>query len=218
MEQKKINLLIICASAFFALLAIILLIVGIVYDRGTFTKIMMILGSLVVLVFALEIAYLFVLSRKVKPNYFLFNSDFNFNASVEKLTFEEIDTRMKKYMSGFAPSEGKLWTERILDDSAVRAKITPEFRTLLSYKLLYDLAQIDSEAGWKCFAAASDSTVSYIAGGVAKNGDNDMAKTLITLKSSKPTDLRITRDFLVGNKKYIKKKIVKFAKNNIEAF
>ncbi len=218
MEQKKINLLLICASAFFALLAIVLLVVGIAYDRGTFTKIMMILGSLVVLAFAAEIAYLFVLSRKVKPNYFLFNSDFNYNMSVEKLTFEKIDGRMKKYMSGFAPSEGKLWTGRILDDPAVKSKVTPEFHTLLSYKLLYDLAQIDSEAGWKCFAAASDSTVSYIASGVAKNGDSDMAKTLVSLKSSKPTDLRITRDFLVGNKKYIKKKIVKFVKNNINTF
>lgn len=218
MDQKKINLLLSIAAAFFAVFAILLLIFGIAYDKGAFAKVLLFLGSLATLVLAVELGYLFVISRKVKPNFFLYNSDFNFNASAEKLTFEQIDAKAKKYLSNFASSEGKLWTDRILEDSAVNAKIGKEFRPIVAYKLLYDLADHDSEAGWKCFVAASDATVQFIAAGVAQNGDSDMADAIVKLKSAKPVNMRMTRDFLVSNKKYIKKKLFRYVKNNIEIF
>ena len=216
MDQKKINLLLIIASAVFALLAIALLVFGIIYDNGVLVKVLLIVASVLVLALAAEVAYLFVLSRNVVPNYFLFNSSLNKNIPVEKLTFEMIDMRMNKYLSSFAKSEAKLWVDGILETRA--ADIKAEFKPIVAYKLLFDIAENDSETAWKCFLLASDMTVKYIAEGLAENNDRDMAAAIIQLKSTKPVNMQQTREFLVGNKKYIKKQLVKYVTENIQKF
>lgn len=216
MDQKKTNLLLVITSAFFAILAIILLVFGIVYDKGAFAKIMLFVAFLLVLLLAIELAYLFVLSRNVVPNYFLFNTALNVNISADKLTFEMIDARMNKYLSSFAKSEAELFTNGILENSA--AKIKREFHPIVSYKLLLDLAENDTDDAWKCFVLATEMTVEYIAIGLAQNGDRDMADAIRQLKRAKPVNLKQTRDFLVSNKKYIKKRLFKYVQDNIDSF
>lgn len=216
MDQKKTNLLLVITSAFFAILAIILLVFGIVYDKGAFAKIMLFVAFLLVLLLAVELAYLFVLSRNVVPNYFLFNTALNVNISADKLTFEMIDARMNKYLSSFAKSEAELFTNGILENSA--AKIKREFHPIVSYKLLLDLAENDTDDAWKCFVLATEMTVEYIAIGLAQNGDRDMADAIRQLKRAKPVNLKQTRDFLVSNKKYIKKRLFKYVQDNIDSF
>ena len=98
MDQKKTNLLVIIAAALFAVLAIALLVFGIIYDNGVLVKVLLIVASVLVLALAAELAYLFVLSRNVVPNYFLFNPSLNVNIPAEKLTFEMVDMRMNKYL------------------------------------------------------------------------------------------------------------------------
>jgi hypothetical protein len=61
-------------------------------------------------------------------------------------------------------------------------------------------------------------TVNIIARGIAKNGDADMANALVQLKSANPINIKHTRDYLVGNKKYIQKKLYKYVVENIEKF
>ena len=216
MDQKKTNLLLVITSAFFAILAIILLVFGIVYDKGAFAKIMLFVAFLLVLLLAVELAYLFVLSRNVVPNYFLFNTALNVNISADKLTFEMIDARMNKYLSSFAKSEAELFTNGILENSA--AKIKREFHPIVSYKLLLDLAENDTDDAWKCFVLATEMTIEYIAIGLAQNGDRDMADAIRQLKRAKPVNLKQTRDFLVSNKKYIKKRLFKYVQDNIDSF
>ena len=216
MDQKKTNLLLVIASAFFAFLAIILLIFGIVYDKGAFAKIMLFLAFFLVLLLALELAYLFLLSRNVVPNYFLFNTALNINTSPQKLSFDTIDARMNKYLSSFAKNEAELWTNGILENSA--SEIKREFHPIVSYKLLFDIVENDTDAAWKCFVLATEMTVEYIAIGLAQNGDRDMADAIRHLKRAKPINLKQTRDFLVGNKKYIKKKLFKYVQDNIDIF
>ena len=216
MDQKKINLLLIIAAAFFAVLAIILFVFGIIYDRGALVKALLIVASVLVLALAAELAYLFLLSRNVVPNYFLFNPSLNANIPAEKLTFEMIDMRMNKYLSGFAKNEAKLWVDGVLEARA--ADINPKFKPIVAYKLLFDIAENDSETAWKCFLLASDMTVQYIAEGLAENNDNDMAASILQLKSTKPVNMQQTREFLVSNKKYIKKQLYEYVTNNIEKF
>ena len=61
-------------------------------------------------------------------------------------------------------------------------------------------------------------TVQYIAEGLAENNDNDMAASILQLKSTKPVNMQQTREFLVSNKKYIKKQLFEYVTNNIEKF
>jgi len=216
MDQKRVNLLLKVGSAVFAVLAIALLVFGILYGKSVLGKVLLFAGAAVVLLLAAELAYFSVMSRNVKPNFFLYNPSTNSNGSVQNLTFDMVNARMNKYLAKFAPSEGKLWTEKILEDP--KLAVDAVFKPLVAYKLLYDIAENDSDAGWKCFVAASEATVAYLADGVAQNGDVQLADALRQLKSAKPLNMKQTRDFLVGNKKYIKKKFFKYVVDNINKF
>ena len=127
-----------------------------------------------------------------------------------------LKTLANKYLSAYAKNEAVLWTDGILEKRA--SEIHPIFRPIVAYKLLFDIAENDSEAAWKCFLVSSDMTVEYIAGGLAQNNDREFAAAILQLKRTKPVNMKQTRDFLVGNKKYIKKQMVRYVTNNIERF
>jgi hypothetical protein len=216
MDQKRVNLLLKIGGILFAVLGVALIIFGIFYDKSVLGKVLLFVAALVVALLAAELTYLSLMLKNVKPNFFLYNPSTNSNTSVENLTFEAANARMNKYLAKFASSEGKYWTEKVLEDPSL--DISSDYKPLVAYKLLYDIAENDSDAGWKCFVISSEETVGYIADGVAQNGDDQLADTLRQLKGAKPLNMKQTRDFLVGNKKYIKKKFFKYLTENIDKF
>ena len=216
MDQKRINLLLKIGVAVFAVVGVALAVFGIFYDKSVLGRVLLFVGAAVTILLAAELFYLAVMSRSVKPNFFLYNPSANSNGSPDSLTFEVVNARMNKYLARFASSEGKLWTDKVLDDPAIA--ISAEFKPIVAYKLLYDIAENDSEAGWKCFVLASEGTVGYIADGVAQNGDVQLADAIRQLKSAKPLNMKQTRDFLVGNKKYRQKKLYSYVVDNIDKF
>lgn len=215
-QQKKIRMIIGIAALVAVVLAIVLLVVGILYSGGVLAKTLLIVISVVVLLLAFELGYLFMLFGDTKPNYFLFNSKTNRNMSVQKLTFQILNVRMNRYLAAYAPSEGKIWTDRVLDNPYI--EMDEAFKPLVGYKLLFDLAERDFDAGWKCFDLASDDTVEFIAAAIELNGEADIAKNLRELKAVKPTNLKHVRDYLVGNRKYLQSKMFKYAVENIDKF
>lgn len=216
MSQQRTRLIVGIASIVAAVLFLVLFIVGIIYDGGTLSKVFLFIIAVLCLLLAAELGYLFMLFEETKPNYFLFNTQTNKNISVQKLTFQMINVKLNRYLSQFAPSEGKIWTERVLDNPYL--DIDEVYKPLVAYKLLYDLAERDFDAGWKCFEIASDETVSFIASAIEANGDGEMAKTLVQFKSSKPTNMKHVRDYIVGNRKYLHSKIFKYTVENINKF
>ena len=217
MNRKTFNFILIIAGAVFAVLAVVLFIVGIVYDGDhVFTKTMLIIVSVLSLALALELAYLWWISDDKKPNYFLYDSRSKKNVPVEKLSFQVINGRMNRYFSSFASSEGKIWTDKILDDPTV--DIGNEFKPLVAYKLLYDLAAMDVENGWKCFEVASVDTVEYICRGLEMNGDGEVAKNLRLMKTAQPFQIKYVRDYLVNNKGYLQARMFKYVRANIDKF
>lgn len=216
MDNEKKRLLVLIGAVAAALLFVVFLIIGIAYSGGAFAKTVLILISVLVLALALELAYIFILSQNVVPNYFLFNGNLNRNMPLDKLTFQVIDVRMNRYLSGYATSEGKLWTDKILDDPAI--KMEEHYKPLVAYKLLFDLAERDIDAAWKCFELASAQTVEFIAAGLEACGDGEFAKALRKIKSTTPVDLARLRDLLLKNKKYLQGRIFKYVKQNIAKF
>ena len=215
-QQKKTRMIIGIAALVAVVISITLLVVGILYSGGIFAKILLILISAAVLLLAAELGYFFMLFGDTKPNYFLFNSKTNRNMSVQKLTFQVLNVRMNRYLAAYAPSEGKIWTDRVLDNPYL--EMDDAFKPLVGYKLLFDLAERDFDAGWKCFDLASDETVEFIAAAIEMNGEADIAKNLRELKETKPTNLKHVRDYLVGNRKYLQSKMFKYTVENIEKF
>ena len=217
MNQKKLNLILLIASAVFAVLAVILIVVGIVYNgEHLFTKIMVFVVAVLSMALAAELFYLRYVSIDRKPNYFLYDSKRRKNINVQDLNFATINVKMNRYFAGYAPSEGKIWTEGILDNEAL--DMADEFKPIVAYKLLFDLAHMDVEGGWKCFEVSSVQTVDFICRGLEQNGDGEIANNLRLMKSAIPFQIKFVREYLVSNKKYLHGRMFRYVVDNIEKF
>ena len=218
MDQKKLNLILTISAAVFAVLFVALLICGIAIEfTYTFTKVMMIIVAIVSLALAAELAFIVWFGGKGdKPNYFLYDASIKKNVSVDKLTVQVINRRMERYFSEFAPSEGKLWTDAILENPEL--DMEDAFKPLVAYKLLFDLADRDIENGWKCFEMASPATVDFICRGLEMNGENEIAGNLRKMKAIVPFQVKYVRDYLVSNANYLQTKMLMYVRDNIEKF
>ena len=218
MTQKKLNWILTIVCACFAAVAIILFIFGITYDGDhALTQTLMIIAALLSLALAGELAYLIWFSGSgEKPNYFLYDSKAKRNVSVDKLTMPVINKRMERYFSGYAASEGKIWTERILE--APDLDMEDVFKPLVAYKLLFDLAERDVEKGWKCFELASFETVDFVCRGLEMNGEDEVAGNIRKMKMVQPFQIKYIRDYLVSNCNYLQTKMLMYVRDNIEKF
>lgn len=219
MNQNKLKLVFGALSIFFAVVAIALLLVGILaidVDKAAFVKAIVIIISVLCLVLSAELGYMFFIESDSTPNYFLYNPQTKRNIPVQKMTFQLINSRMNRYLSGFAASEGKLWTDRIFDNPYL--EMEEKFRPAVAYKLLYDLAEKDAEQGWKCFEVASNETVEFLCASLELNYDTDMARTLRQMKTSTPLNLKYVRDYVVKNRNYLKSKLCHYIYDNIQLF
>ncbi len=217
MNQKKLNLILMVACIVFAVLAVVLFIVGAIYDgEHLFTKVLMIIVAILSLALAGELAYLRWISSDNRPNYFLYDSRSKKNIPVQKLTFQAINNRMNRFFAGYAPSEGKIWTDGILDNPYL--DMADEFKPIVAYKLLFDLAQMDVEKGWKCFELASSATVDFVCKGLEQNGDNEVAGNLRMMKSAQPFQIKYVRDYLVSNRAYLQSRMFRYVRENIDKF
>ncbi len=219
MSQNKLKLLFGAGAIVFAIIAIVMLLVGILAIDGytaAFVKVMVLIIAVICLAIALELGYMFYLEQDGAPNYFLYNTQTKRNIPVQKLTYQIINGRMNRFLSGYAPSEGKLWTDRIFDNPYL--DMEDKFKPIVAYKLLHDLAEKDSESGWKCFEIASGETVEFLCIGLEMNNDNDMARVLRQAKNSTPLNIKYVRDYLVSNRAYLKSKLCHYVFDNIQLF
>ena len=216
MSQNRVKIILSVASGIALVAAIILFILSLTVIENVLTKIFMIIASVLFLALAAEIFYLFMISGSTHPNYFLYDSRQGRNIPVQKLAFQTINVRMNRYLSGFASSEGKLWTDRILENPYL--EMADNFKPLVAYKLLFDLAEHDSENGWKCFEIASTETVGFICNALDQNAEHEMAQNLRQMKAASPINLKYIRDYLVRNRQYLKEKMRRYVYDNIQSF
>ncbi len=216
MDRKKLMVVLSACAAFFLIVGIVLLILGIALEFEALVRIILIIISVLCLALAGEIGYFAYLMIDVKPNYFLYNPSSKRNISVQKLTFQIVNSRMNRYLSGYAASEGKLWNDRVLDNPYL--DIAAEFKPLVAYKMLFGLAERDAEAGWRCLENASEETIRYICGGLEAGGEKEFAAAFGGMMSERPLNIKPVRDYLVRNKKYIQAKMTKYVVENINLF
>ncbi len=217
MSQKTLNLILYISIAVFAVLAVVLLICGIVHDgEHVFTKVVLIVAAALSFVVTGELAYMLFISNSVTPNYFLYDANAKRNISVNALNINIVNSRMVNYFSNFATSEGKLWTDKVLEDPEL--DMADEFKPIVAYKLLIDLAQMDQESGWKCFENASAETVAFVCAGLEMNGEKEIAENLMKMKAVHPFQVKYVRDYLISNKAYLQTKMMRYVRENIKKF
>lgn len=217
MDKKKMKLYSLIFASLAAVLFVVMLVAGILYSASAITKIVLFVIAAFVLLLAVELGFMFILFGEDKQkNYFLYDPATGRCVSPNKLTFAMVNVKMNKYLSAYATSEGKLWTDGVLADPSLA--MNDVYKPLVAYKLLFDLADRDFETGWKCFAMASAKTVEFIAKGLDMNGDTAFASKLRNIKSADPVNLQLVRELLVRNKKYLQSKMLRYTLENIEKF
>ena len=200
-----------------AVLAIVLFLVGMIaVDNFVFLKTMLFIVAVICLLLAAELFLMFWSERDTAPNFFLYNAQSGRNIPVQKMSFQIVNGRMNRYLSGYAASEGKLWTDRVLDNPYL--EMESKFKPAVAYKLLYDLAERDAEPGWKCFEMASEETVEFLCVALESNGDTDMARVIRSMKRAKPINMKQVRDYLVNNRNYLKSKLFRYVYDHIQLF
>lgn len=218
MNQNSLKKIFGVAAALLFALAVALLIIALAVIETTATKVVMLIAAVLSFVMAALLGYLMLLALDSNANYFLYDTKTKRNIPVKSLTFEVVNIKMNRYLSNYAKSVGKLWTDRILE--APETDIAPIFKPLVAYKLLFDLAAHDAENGWKCFEYASYETVDFICGALEMNGDREMGEALRQMKSGLNVrcDIKAVRDYLVSNCPYLKDRMLRYVRDNIEKF
>ncbi len=202
-----------------AVIAVIILVVGLLaidWDEMPIVKIMTIIIAVLCGALAAEFGYMYHIENEVKPNYFLYDPETNKNMPLQKMTFDVINRRMGRYLSTYAQSEGRIWTDRVLDNPQL--VMEDKFKPAVAYKLLFNLAEKDVDAGWRCFELASVETVEFLCAALDSNGDTEIARTLRHLKHSTPVNVKYVRDYLVSNKAYLRTKLCNYVYDNINRF
>ena len=185
-------------------------------DTLLFIKVMtIIIGALCVLASA-EFGYMAYIENEVKPNFFLYDSQAKKNIPLEKMDFNVINMKLNGYLRTMAASEGKIWTDRVLE--SFDNKMEDKFKPAVAYRLLFGLADKDVDQGWKCFELASIETVEFICNALDANGDTEVSRTLRHLKAANPINLKYVRDYLVNNKSYLRTKLCNYVYDNISKF
>ena len=214
MDRKKVKIIIGVAAIVALVIAIALLCVALFAGLQAPSSIIMGIVAGLSFLLAIELGYMFWINKDSRANYFLYDSATKKNVPVQKLNFGVVNARTGRYLAHFAPSEGKIWNERVLDT----AEIDPEFKPLVAYKLLFSLADKDVDAGWKCLENASSKTIVFICEALNANSDFEFSNNFGKMMAEKPLNMPMIRDYLVRNKKYMQGRMLKYVVENIDLF
>ncbi len=217
MSQNKLKMIFGIGSIAAAVVAIVLFFVSLfAIEDVAFLEVTLYVSAALCLALAVEFGYMFFVEKDSTPNYFLYHAQSKRNIPVQKLNFQIVNGRMNRYLSGYASSEGKLWTDRVFDNPYL--EMESKFKPAVAYKLFYDLAERDAEPGWKCFEIASDETVEFLCVALEQNNDHDMAKTIRMMKKANPINMKQVRDYIVNNRNYLKSKLYRYIYDHIQLF
>lgn len=214
MDRKKVKLIIGIVAVVFFVISIALFIITFATDIKALASVFLGIVAVVCLALAIELGYMFLLNRSVKANYFLYDPATKRNVPIQKLSFAVINARTGRYLLNYAPSEGKIWNDRVLDE----AEVDDEFKPLIAYKLLFNIAETDIDAGWKCLENASNKTIVFICEALNSNSDFEFSNNFAKMMAEKPLNMGLIRDYLIRNKRYMQSRMLKYVTDNIELF
>lgn len=198
----------------------IILLAFVVPNVALFAKICLIIISLLCILMGVGVLFLLYLARDTDPNFFLYDSKTGTNISAEELTFDRVNSRMSYFMTTLTTSQEKLWSQNALGSDPEHFGVNEVYKPLAAYKMLYDLIEIDSPEGWQMFLCASPATIDTLTQALLLNGEDAMVQSLLHAYNSAAgrDDTEWLRDFLMGNRKYISRRMMNYVHKNMEWF
>ncbi len=182
------------------------------YKRGLIVSI----AILMILLTALIGYYLYVI-RDAEPNFFLFDRVKKKNIPLDDLTFKIVNERMTFFQSLVSSSMEQLWQSEVLN-SNVQMGQRKVYRPLLAYKMLYDLPDKDIAAYWDLLFRASPETIDALCGALEQGGEQEMVKAFRYIMENYRDNPDKIKDFVRGNMRYIRGRMLGYIKKNIELF
>lgn len=188
-------------------------------SSGFYTACNVVVASCMVLIGGGLLFYVY-LSRDRDPNFFLYDRKSGKNVDVEELTFDRINSRMSYFMSTIvALPQAELWqTDVFAKEEHFGANGV--YKPLAAYKMLYDLAEVDTPEGWRLFLGADPDLLDALTDAIRRNGDEDMASKLRAAynNAANADDYDWVRDFITGNAKHLRNRMTLYVRKNLEWF
>ena len=197
------------------------LLLFLVPGAASFFKVCLIVISVLCILMGLGLLFTLYLGRDNDPNFFLYDTKTQRNLPAEELTFDRVNSRMSYFLTTLSTSQEKLWADNILADNGTgRFGVNDVYRPLTAYKMLYDLVELDRPEGWALFLCASPATIDALRDALEENGEEAMSKALYHAYNSASgrEDTEWLRDFLSGNAKYLRRRMLGYVQKNIEWF
>ena len=197
------------------------LLLFVVPGAAAFFKVCFVIISILCILMGLGLLFTLYLGRDNDPNFFLYDTKTQRNIPAEELNFDRVNSRMSYFLTTLSTSQEKLWADNILADNGTgRFGVGDVYRPLTAYKMLYDLVELDRPEGWALFLCATPATVDALLDALEENGEEAMAKALYHAfnSASGRDDTEWLRDFLSGNAKYLRRRMLGYVQKNIEWF
>lgn len=204
--------------AFLSLVAAIIVLISASSMVANYQKVLLrIAGVLLLVLMGLSLFY-FYLSRENDPNFFLYDQTQRKNIPVEQLTFSALNDRMDFYLSLISDSDEELWQGGVLAKSDGSFGREDVYRPLVAYKMLYDLTDRDDDVQWGLLEFAEVTTIRLLTRALKQGGDADMAQAIVELYKGEGEEGENLRDFLKGNQKYLRGRMLRYVKQHLDYF
>ncbi len=219
-NQKNLALVLFIIAGVFILGGIALLAFAVPNASATFYRICFVLIALLCLLIGVGVLFWLYLARDNDPNFFLYDTKTGRNIDADALTFERVNNRMSYFMTTLSSSLERLWSDNILDINPGRFGVREVYKPLAAYKMLYDLVELDRPEGWQMFLCASPAVIDSLTDALGRAGEDDMIKKLRHAynNASGRDDFEWIRDYLTGNQKYLKGRMMGYVQKHMEWF
>ncbi|MBE6660797.1 MAG: hypothetical protein E7605_05275 [Ruminococcaceae bacterium] len=215
---KRLMPLAMLLIAFLSLVAAIIVLVSAASADASYKKVLLRISAVLFFVLVGLALYYFYLTRESDPNFFLFDQTTRKNVPVDQLTFGIVNERMDFYLSLISDSDEELWQGGVLaknDGSFGREDV---YRPLVAYKMLYDLTDRDDDVQWRLLEFAEVTTIRLLTRALKQGGDADMAQAIVELYRGEGEEGENLRDFLKGNQKYLRGRMLRYVKQHLDYF
>lgn len=219
-NNKKVLIVLVAVAAVAIIGGIILFPTVVASSEAAFVSVMATFLAIELLLTGAAILFFAFLSHDGDANFFLYDRKTQKNIDEDDLTFDRINSRMGYYMTLISSSQEQMWTKNVLASENVRFGQNGVYKPLVAYKMLYDLIELDRPKTWELFTGADSGVISTLCQVLASCGERDMSDTLLDAyegaESVEDTDW--VRDFIMGNAKYLRRRMREYVLKNIEEF
>ena len=197
--------------------AILVLAIPVAHADAPYKQVLGVIIAVFMLILAALLAVYLWLNRDTEPNFFLFDRQKKRNISIDDLTFKFANERLSFLLTTVSQSPEDLWKGDVLENE-LKLGYRKVYRPLIAYKMLYDLADKNVDSYWEYLQTATPETVLSIARALEQAGETEMVKAFVFIMENYRGEPNKIRNFVLGNQKYIRGKIMAYIKRNIEMF